>query len=527
MQNAQTHLTTGHMKIFDRWAKEPSSDDQAWLTGKRGFPSRTAVFFVHGFGSTAEKTWLTALKLFLTDNDLSQISFFAYRYPTDKFSWQPWRRLPGLGLLASGLSTEIRLRSSSYNEIIVIAHSMGGLITRKMVVDEISSGKIPQIKRALLLATPNSGSALGSIVATVLPRYKQATALSFLSDEVEHLNDAWINLKVDEKVIFNFVAGGFDQIVSSNSVKSIPGRPLDDALIEYGHSAITQCESFDSSNYILMKQFLLGQSALKSEVSNLVQPNPLFEVYRIEHEQYYKIRDFDKVLANSFASGDVWIWGKSGVGKTACSMRVTALNSSRVLHIYLGSYQLDDADNLVRALAAEIADRIGIDIPTPIELGRVVGSIADGLADLCSTCGMVSLLIEEIPLNDEAQLTKFADLVSNIRDTIEVKGADNFRIIITSIMNPSNFRFKRLSKRKSATAFLEMKMWETDDLIDLASLIDLSNSTSSKMYISEIANAAEGLPRFVKTMFRHITRTSGKLDLPIMDLINQVRQEIV
>lgn len=515
------------MKILGRWKKNRPTKDVAWAEGKRDFFSGTAVMLVHGFGSSAEKTWLNTLKLFLQDESLGEVTFFAYRYPTKRVAWKPWQRLPDLKMLATGLATETRLRASKYREIVIIAHSMGGLVARRMIVDDLSTNQPPLIKRALLLATPNSGSALGSILSAILPRHQQAASLALLSEELEALNDDWVTNDVEQRVEVKFIAAGFDQIVSPRSVKALPGRPLDGALIEYGHSAITQCDTLEDSNYIFFREFILQGGSMAGLLENQPCANALFEVYRLQHEPFYQKREFDTKMQAALLSGDVWIWGESGVGKTACAMRSVAQNATRTIHIYLGSYAKTDAELLLSALAAEIGDRLGFQPNQATTVGRTISALADHLHSYCLSNEMVALLIEEIPFDDDKQLVIFVEYLRSIRETVEARGSDNLRIVLTSIASPSNLVFPNLKKKISSTSFLELRPWQPADLTGLAKLIEAGLGMKIGGSIPAIINEAEGLPRFVKTVFRGIHRAASDGNPPIEKIIDQVRRERV
>jgi triacylglycerol esterase/lipase EstA (alpha/beta hydrolase family) len=158
-----------------------------WKRGNRP-GSTTAVMFVHGLGTDADKTWGDLLELCLEDEELLNFSFHKFEYKTSKIEWKPWVRVPSLDELAYGLATEIKLTVGDAN-IIVIAHSMGGLIVRKLTIDQIIDSRTLSVRRALLLATPNSGAALAALAAAVFPRHAQTRLLAPFSSEIEGLND--------------------------------------------------------------------------------------------------------------------------------------------------------------------------------------------------------------------------------------------------------------------------------------------------------------------------------------------------
>src|SRR6267154_2674849 len=105
---------------------------------------------------------LKYLRLRLSDSVV--LDLFTYASP--KILFNPLRRIPDFGDVASGLATVLRKdeRFNGRSCIVLVGHSQGGLIIQRMLVDAVRAGRaneeLARIRGVVLLATPNAGSEL-------------------------------------------------------------------------------------------------------------------------------------------------------------------------------------------------------------------------------------------------------------------------------------------------------------------------------------------------------------------------------
>jgi pimeloyl-ACP methyl ester carboxylesterase len=97
------------------------------------------VIFVHGIGASAS-VWK---KFNIPDHPIFYISF------SDRFA-DPARQVPEL----KGIIDRV-LRETRQNKVILVCHSLGGLVARKYLIDFKASHKVEKL---ILLSTPNLGS---------------------------------------------------------------------------------------------------------------------------------------------------------------------------------------------------------------------------------------------------------------------------------------------------------------------------------------------------------------------------------
>lgn len=161
---------------------------------------RRGVVLVHGLDEPG-KLWINVAPA------LSQagLSAYEFRYPND----QPIQNS------AAWLKTSLgELRQRGVEEIVLVAHSMGGLVCREMLTnpDLAQKSPIPSTKRLIMLCTPNHGSPLA-----------HGRFAAELRDQAAHL------IKGQGHLLSGFADGtgeaGADLVPGSPFLKALNARP--------------------------------------------------------------------------------------------------------------------------------------------------------------------------------------------------------------------------------------------------------------------------------------------------------------
>ncbi len=137
---------------------------------KRQLPTNTkAIVFIHGFGGNSN-TWLNENgnywpELFEEDEALAKFNIFVFNYPS------PTR---GQSLTIEELAVKFRgaLRDLkvfvNHSEIHLVAHSMGGIVAKSMLIDLESDNNnnadYRKIASVIFLSTPAQGSEMASLL---------------------------------------------------------------------------------------------------------------------------------------------------------------------------------------------------------------------------------------------------------------------------------------------------------------------------------------------------------------------------
>ncbi|WP_417543781.1 ABC-three component system protein [Marinobacter sp.] len=236
------------------------------------------ILFVHGFCG-GEATWRNGggrsfPELFSDDPEISEkydiahflyftklLNLFAKAGKVSTFVKRMFRT--SHGKLASNISieeigsllrTEIRFRLQTYDNVIVVAHSMGGLVTKSAITKDIEEKIPPKIKLFISLAVPHQGAesaTFGKLISDNL----QIEGLSPLNDFIHRINDEW--LKTSLRPTTKYFYGVHDSVVKKTSSVPIDKEKSDAISVDEDHTSITKPESQSSTTFIAIKQIIL------------------------------------------------------------------------------------------------------------------------------------------------------------------------------------------------------------------------------------------------------------------------------
>jgi len=230
--------------------------------------NKTAIIFVHGLHGHPEDTWRkdkkfdSLPKLIGSDIDLTDVDVYSFGY---RSNFSPF--LYDFTEISKVLHTEIRARLSEEN-IIFVAHSMGGLIVQQYIVDqydEINSQAISQVKGIVYLAVPFAGSTVAIWAAKVLFAHNQVRTLIEKNPNLVRLRENWVkyvfrggNEELPDKLQHKFpqiaLYGAKDKIVPKAS-SSLFHIGAEICAVDAGHTAICKVSN-TSTEYRLIKKFI-------------------------------------------------------------------------------------------------------------------------------------------------------------------------------------------------------------------------------------------------------------------------------
>jgi len=178
------------------------------------------VIMVHGF-TGGEETWknknnISLKKLLLNNHQIAKYyDIVEYSYFTKIINFKNniaakstvniLNKIPGVNIgrpkikknvsifdLADELLTYIKYQADTYDEIVFICHSMGGLIAKKLVLDVIEreANLEKDVAGYITLATPHKGALSAILLSPININSKE---LGPLSKEVNMLNDKWVD----------------------------------------------------------------------------------------------------------------------------------------------------------------------------------------------------------------------------------------------------------------------------------------------------------------------------------------------
>jgi pimeloyl-ACP methyl ester carboxylesterase len=261
------------------------------------------VIFVHGIVGDVQTTWKAKdaqsgfVDLVKNDRELEDYDVFCFGYRSGYFRGAP------IDNAAVQLRSALARLESRY-EIVFIAHSMGGLVCMKYIVDELQRAARPlPIAGLLLYGTPTTGSDLINIAKLVgygvglkipfvssamnmlLKSQTQLTDLATGSKFLEDLHDQWalrvVNGGHDDAgdgrmwLPVRAVTGEDDVAVKQASGKGVYGA-IDWRPISCDHLALVKPKEANDERYLAGKDFL--------QISRRIKPYILDRVWKASQD---------------------------------------------------------------------------------------------------------------------------------------------------------------------------------------------------------------------------------------------------
>jgi pimeloyl-ACP methyl ester carboxylesterase len=265
----------------------------------KALDKKNLIIFIHGFIG-GEETWIKKdgtrplIDYLIADQEIWKnfnIALFQYHsklltfFPHSTAAFNFWKKkknpinLPIIEL-SKLLETKIQYTCAEYENIILIGHSMGGLVAKRFILDDLRKNTDSKVKLYVSLATPHSGSVIANF-GTSLINNVQTKDLAALSESITLMNNEWIQNKNLPRRIYG--QGMYDTIVSKES--SI-------ALDAVSQSVIYSDD--DHFSIILPKEKNIIVDALILELNNFLKEQKIKSIEN--HEQFSDEGQFDEEI---------------------------------------------------------------------------------------------------------------------------------------------------------------------------------------------------------------------------------------
>lgn len=215
-----------------------------------------AVVFVHGFSGNFE-TWAGFIELLMQEQRVNSWDIFGIGYPSALRIDIPnlWSADPGIETLATELTTSLSLPPfNRYKRIALVAHSMGGLVVQRAIVDDpILASRLSHV---ILFGTPSAGLAKASFAAKLK---RQVRDMSSDSSFIKRLRADWTeHVGVVPKFAFWVLQGDRDEFVPKNS-SLIPFPDQARRVVPGNHLEIVRPSDANHQGFLLVVEALTGQ----------------------------------------------------------------------------------------------------------------------------------------------------------------------------------------------------------------------------------------------------------------------------
>jgi pimeloyl-ACP methyl ester carboxylesterase len=236
---------------------------------------RFGIVFVHGLFSS-ERTWERFERLVKSDAELTQFVPLAdFTYWSPRIRINRLRRIPDLDTVADHLRTYLDNDVRDFRTIVLVAHSMGGLVVQRYLSRMIIAGRgaeLARIRSIVMFACPNDGTVMAEAFARYVRGWKhpQIEELRVLNKQVFEARQL-----VVERVVFadriasdrcpieiTACVGEIDNIVRAETGKGVFRKT---AIVPGDHFSLIQPDSHRHRSYLVLKNQLSAVSRSANE----------------------------------------------------------------------------------------------------------------------------------------------------------------------------------------------------------------------------------------------------------------------
>lgn len=440
------------------------------------------------------------------DEELTgRIDIAFYGYPTGLIRW-PWsNRSNRIQDLSKALRTEFAARFSIYSEVIIVAHSMGGLIAQKYIIEELKEKPTLKVSGLILFAVPTEGASLAKWGDLVSFRHSHLRQLKKESETLESIRADWRALSCGTKLQVIAVYGGQDKVVTR------VGEAIEkfEFVADEDHGSIVKPKSNTSTTFLIVRNFVRDHikrrdhSPIETPGDRHSTPrfkaDVLFDMYRPKLEPFYVERREDLVLNGYVERQNIWLFGPSGYGKTAALTRSLARTEAFRL-ISLGHYAGYTVRELFAALYESLADDRNVSA-TDLSWPRLIEAIAAELNRL-SKQNLKWIFVEEMPIGEPHDLGEFLSRLSSLLILhAQSRNTQTISFAFSSVADPSS-GVKDLARTSQILKIIKFSEWRSRDIRRLLQMIlgELAIELSDADQDTILSSSAMS-PRFIKVFF--------------------------
>lgn len=323
---------------------------------------RKIVMLVHGLGGGIDDTWGNFPK-FLRDDIEIGYEVFEYQYQSPKW-WKILVRAPSIPNIASGLLTDIRqVCNLEVDELILVGHSLGGIVIKYLLLDLKISNENHNIKKICFFDVPHEGSGYANVGKHISFRNRHLKSLCRDSSELDLLNDQWVKSGLIDYFDILSVISANDDIVSSSSSKSIYRNHPIETVNNVNHKSIVKPKTVNDTSFLVLKKFVLRKITvltLKNAGSrDFIDWLRVDRAHRMEFiTDLARENDLNSIVSALDDVGNtVRITGASGLGKTRTlieSIKLSNFDENEILTFDAALYEREAREAIRKAVENNI-----------------------------------------------------------------------------------------------------------------------------------------------------------------------------
>jgi pimeloyl-ACP methyl ester carboxylesterase len=204
--------------------------------------AKTAIVFIHGWSGDSAETWKMFPELVCNDPSLTDVQVYVVNYPTI---------LDGRGMRVDGMAFWLRqdfLTDKIYpkfDAVHIIAHSLGGVIARRIFLYDPISGSVSKIKSLISIASPFQGATVARLANALGVSHDFVDDLTPQSGFLQQLANEWSFAQ--GKPYTACFTSPQDAIVTQDSARSQCGCPF--VYPQWGHVEMVKPLTVDDDRY--------------------------------------------------------------------------------------------------------------------------------------------------------------------------------------------------------------------------------------------------------------------------------------
>jgi tetratricopeptide (TPR) repeat protein/cellulose biosynthesis protein BcsQ len=257
------------IKLRERRKGTRTSKDIPVLITHRDANSKAAIIFIHGFGGDPTETWGSFPDLLTEEESTSRWDIYSLGYQSklrlDLVGiWAADPDIPKLALYMRTVCDTPPL--DSYKNLVIIAHSMGGLVVQRALLDY--DDLLKRVSHVFLFGTPSGGLKKVSLFQRLKRQFRDmAHDGPFIKDMRSRWKKKFGPLS-DQKPPFKFwsVAGDCDEFVpAESSLKAFPENTFPNckvAVVRGNHLDIVKPDDSKSMSFQIVVKGLRGRAAI-------------------------------------------------------------------------------------------------------------------------------------------------------------------------------------------------------------------------------------------------------------------------
>lgn len=248
----------------------------------------------------------------------------------------------------------------------------------------------------------------------------------------------------------------------------------------------------------------------------------LFNHYKIESEPYYIERTIDNKFLKNLKFNNIWIFGKSGVGKTALLHRNLIKTQTTYCYCDLSPLTITCKEDVLEDILITLEEEFSFQKDKSQR--NMVYQISDLLCKVIQP--QVVIAIDEISISDLKVFSEVIESFSAIINLYEKKSANNnLKFVISTINNPLDL-FQNKAKSSQLFEYICCDEW-SEYIEDLYKLISYALSINIPQHMPFIISHCHNSPRILKKIMSRVFINSCKTVQEIENIVQSTLKEVV